>query len=79
MIFMGELLSRYWGSEVSMMWYPFLPIHLILPIPYYFNSAWDKKTGPNAPLYDMEGGIPGFSAHSCVENWKAGGGRPAQM
>ena len=43
------------------------------------NSAWDKKTGPNAPLYDMEGGLPGFSVHSCVENWKAGGGLPDQM
>jgi len=46
---------------------------------YDFYGAWDKKTGPNSPLYDMDGGIPGFSAHSCVENWKAGGGRPAQI
>ena len=67
------------------MWHPFLPFHLIrlgfsiAPISYYCYSAWDKKTGPNAPLYDMDGGSPGFSVHSCVENWKAGGGRPDQM
>jgi hypothetical protein len=41
--------------------------------------TWDKKTGPNAPLYDMVGGTPGLSVHGCVENWKAGGGRPDQM
>jgi hypothetical protein len=64
------------------------PIQLLLILYFLFyfaiycppnNSTWDKKTGPNAPLYDMEGGLPGFSVHSCVENWKAGGGLPDKM
>ena len=41
--------------------------------------TWNKKTGPNAPLFDMVGGTPGLSVHGCVENWKAGGGNPNQM
>ena len=55
------------------------PLLIPTPFPSCNNSSWDKKTGPNAPLYDMDGGGPGFSIHSCVENWKAGGGLPDQM
>jgi len=45
---------------------------------YDFHGSWNRKTGVNAPLYDMEGS-PEFSVHGCVENWKAGGGRPDQI
>lgn len=45
---------------------------------YDFMGSWNPTTGANAPLYDMDG-HPEFSVHGCVENWKAGGGRPDQI
>ena len=83
MISTGELLS-FWASSRAMMWTRFSASNRIyrsvfVSILPHQNSTWDKRTGPNAPLYDMEDGSPGFSVHSCVENWKAGGGRPSQM
>jgi len=45
---------------------------------YDFHGSWNAKTGINAPLYDMDAS-PEFSVHSCVENWKAGGGSPDQI
>ena len=56
-----------------------LTIRLTAVILGFTKRTWDKKTGPNAPLYDMDGDLPGFSVHSCVETWKAGGGSPDQM
>ncbi|KAL7541791.1 hypothetical protein ACHAXR_011209 [Thalassiosira sp. AJA248-18] len=45
---------------------------------YDFHGSWNRETGANAPLYDMEGS-PEFSVHGCVENWMEGGGRPDQI